>query len=797
MKPDFDVTRDFLLWLYPSGPWTLTAISVSKKEIVSETVRTIDDAIRFVEEHSRFNLYYSVNEAMPNASSKKKFSKTDIARVHFLHVDVDPRAGEDITSEQSRILSQLESYKTPPSAIIFSGGGYNALWRLESPVVLTADTPEEHIRNAIEVERRNWQFELDFATPDHCRDISRILRLPGTINWPSAEKVAKGRTPALALIHKITDAVYPLSHFMATPSAPVNVSSSASARVTMDVRRIETIDALEVPEKLKKVIVQGFDPDDQSANKSRSEWLFYACCEMVRCNVPDEVIHGVITDSRFGISESVLDKGSRVTQYAIRQISRAKDLAVHPRLLEMNDRFAVIENYGGRCVVMREADDGTLTFQNPREFFAARASSHIFWKNEKGKEVVMQDGKWWFGHPRRRQYERVVFDPSGDTPGMFNTFRGFKIQPAEGTRHLGYLKHVRENICQGNEDHYNYLIRWMARVVQQPKTQSEVAIVLMSKERGTGKSFFCRHFLELFGSHGAVVDNMDHLIGRFNSHLADKLLVVAEEAYHAYDRRSESVLKELITGKNRAIERKGYDVFWGANYVHLMMTSNKDRVVPAGDHERRFFVLRVGTNKMQDSAYFAKIDEDMRNGGHANLMHYLLSIDLTDFDVRAVPKTTELVEQQMLNLSRELEWLMDKLHLGIWLTAHPKVRWEGPVIKSLLYQDYVDYMRQRNHPYVMSARVWHDWFKKQMPSAQSTQLTENHSTDGTALRPRAFLFPPLQFCREEFSKARNWPSFQWDEPLVVPGIHDQPTVVDGELRLEDAPHPGEGPKEPF
>ena len=795
MRPSPDVTRAFLLWLYPTGPWTLTAISVSKKEIASDTCNTIESAMSFVEDHAKFNLYYSVNQPTREASGKKKFGKTDIEVVHFLHVDVDPRAGADIAAEQDRILTQILAYRTPPSAIIFSGGGYNALWRLTDPVQLTASTPEEHIRNAIEVERRNWQFELDFSTPDHCRDISRILRLPGTINWPSAEKVAKGRTPALAVIHATSDVTYPIAHFMATPVAPVNATTSAT-KVSQDLKRIESIDELEVPEKLKKVIVQGFDPDDRAVVKSRSEWLFYACCEMVRCNVPDEVIHGVITDSRFSISESVLDKGSGITRYALRQISRARDASIHPRLLEMNDKFAVVENYGNRCVVMRETGDGQLSFQGPREFFSARASSHIITKDAKGREVLQSDGKWWFHQARRRQYERVVFDPSGDSPGSYNTFRGFAVQPADGVKHQGFLHHVRANICAGVQEYSDYLIRWMARVVQQPKTQSEVAIVLVSRERGTGKSFFCRQFLDLFGSHGAVVDNMDHLIGRFNSHLADKILVVAEEAYHAYDRRNESVLKELITGKRRAIERKGYDVFWGENYAHLMMTSNNERVVPAGDHERRFLVLRVGTDKTQDSAYFGRIAEDMDAGGRANLMHHLLSVDLSDFDVRSVPKTQALVEQQMLNLSREHEWLLDKLHIGIWLNARPTVRWEGPVVKSLLYEDYQEYMRQRNQ-FVMSVRVWHDWFLKQIPSARSTQLGENHAVEGGSVRPMAFLFPPLTACRKDFQRARNWPTFQWDEPLFVHGVHDKESS-DAELRLDAAPHPGADPNtDPF
>ena len=343
MQADLTITKRFLLWLYPQGPWTLTAISINKKTIESETFKNIDHAVTWVDERSKFNHYYSVNEPLPASQNKKKFSKTDIARVHFLHVDVDPRAGESLETERPRILSLLNAYRIPPSAIIFSGGGYNALWRLTTPINLSAATPEEHIRNAIEVERRNWQFELDFSTPDHCRDISRILRLPGTVNWPNQEKMDKyGRVPEQAKIESLYEVTYDISQFMATPSAPVNVSSSASAKVTLDVKRIESIDELEVPEKLKKVIVQGFDPDDPATTKSRSEWLFYACCEMVRCNVPDEVIHGIITDSRFDISGSVLDKGSGVTRYALRQIGRAKDSAIHPRLLEMNDQFAVV-----------------------------------------------------------------------------------------------------------------------------------------------------------------------------------------------------------------------------------------------------------------------------------------------------------------------------------------------------------------------------------------------------------------------------------------------------------------------
>lgn len=207
MEPDFSVSLEFLRLIYPTGPWMLTAISVDKKAIEARTFEHTDDeqVLAWLNLHRQRNLYYSVNQPVQSAYDKRKLSKTDVHSVHFLHVDVDPRAGEDVGAEQVRILKRIESYHIKPSVVVFSGGGYNALWKLSRPIPVAdgSPSPEETISRAIDVERRNWQFELDFETPDHCRDVSRILRLPGTLNRPNAEKIAKGRTIALARIHSV------------------------------------------------------------------------------------------------------------------------------------------------------------------------------------------------------------------------------------------------------------------------------------------------------------------------------------------------------------------------------------------------------------------------------------------------------------------------------------------------------------------------------------------------------------------------------------------------------------------
>lgn len=769
MQPDFSASLQFLRFIYPSGPWMLTAISVDKTKIEARTFNSDegDMVVAWLELNKTRNLYYSVNEPVESAREKRKLSKTDVSRAWFLHVDVDPRAGEDVESEQRRIIAQIESYHIPPTVIVFSGGGYNALWRLLEPVPIAHGSPsvEETIARAVDFERRNWQFELDFATPDHCRDVSRILRLPGTINRPNAEKVAKGRTTALAQVVRLGAESYPLERFMATPHVSANAPTSKS-RVAGDVVRTESLDQLKIPDRLKVIVAQGFDPEDPKRwEGDRSAALYYACCELVRHGMSDEIIMGLITDSRFLISASVLDKGAGTARYAMRQVQRARDNADHPMLAEMNQQFAVILNYGQSPAILVE--NGRLNVQTGRHepVFQSFKAFRDRIKNlpsvnveVAGKMKSITAFEWWTAHPRRRTFDDVTFEPGLDTPRSYNLWTGFAVTPIAGGRHERLLRHVRENICKGVSERYEYLIKWMARVVQQPRTQSMVAPVLLG-ERGTGKSVFANFFGSIFTPHWYTASDIEQLTGKFNAHLGSCVFVLAEEAFDLRDKRHESVLKDRITGRVISIERKTVDVVQMPSYVHLMMTSNNERVVPAGDKERRFFVIRVGENHIQDSAYFMEILEDQRCGGLSHLLHYLLSIDLSNYDVTKVPRTEELRLQQEHNLSLELDWLMGKLETGVWLPGG-RVPWQGPVRKKLLHEDYRQQMAAQNARYIKGERAFHRFIMESLPGTRDKQMETKEYHD----RPMVFLFPTLSECRERFDERRGWVSRWRDVP---------------------------------
>ena len=167
----------------------------------------------------------------------------------------------------------------------------------------------------------------------------------------------------------------------------------------------------------------------------------------------------------------------------------------------------------------------------------------------------------------------------------------------------------------------------MADAVQNPSSRPGVALAIRGQQ-GVGKGVFVNTFAKLFGPHFIHVTQSSHLVGNFNGHLKDKLLVFADEAFWAGNKQAEGVLKGLVTEDTLSIEMKGVDVGQFPNFIRLILASNNDWVVPASSEQRRFVVVDASSARMQDSSYFGAIINQMNNGGAEALMHHLLSVDL-------------------------------------------------------------------------------------------------------------------------------------------------------------------------
>ena len=365
-------------------------------------------------------------------------------------------------------------------------------------------------------------------------------------------------------------------------------------------------------------------------------------------------------------------------------------------LVEIFNRKYAVAQEGGRALVIWAVHDPLL--KRDRHERASFGDFVRFYQNHTlsvrvGKKTVARSyGACWLDHPQRRQYlGGVVFDPAGRSPATtLNLWRGWTVTPTPGDWSL-MQNHIKTVICGGRNDIYDYLIRWLAHMVQKPHLPAETAVVLRGL-KGTGKGILGKWLLRLCGQHGLHVVNATHLTGRFTGHLRDAIFIFADEAFFAGDKQHESVLKGIITEGEILIEAKYRTPVMAPNMLHLLMASNATWVIPASHDERRYLMLDVAPDKKGDLNYFRELDQQMDQGGLAAMLHDLLRMDLGDFHPRAVPATTELTEQKLHSLDTLQRWWLTVLDRGfVWRSRYGHkdfLRWDEFVSTELLNNSY-------------------------------------------------------------------------------------------------------------
>lgn len=236
----------------------------------------------------------------------KKATKADIALARFAHVDLD-----DPTAE-----SRVRTFSPPPTAIIFSGGGFHAYWAL-------AEATDDLER----VEAINMAVAKAVGG-DKCHNIDRIMRLPGTINLPNAKKQAAGRKPELArIVEADWSRVYSLDDFPSDDGPePTGPKGAVAQNLPVVPIGLDALPSSILP-LTRTVIEFGDDPErpfesDASHFRSRSEAVFRVACDLARAGCAEDIIAGVLVNPAFGISRSILEKKSP-ERYALRQARSA------------------------------------------------------------------------------------------------------------------------------------------------------------------------------------------------------------------------------------------------------------------------------------------------------------------------------------------------------------------------------------------------------------------------------------------------------------------------------------------
>ena len=142
-----DASISFLRQFHPATPRALVTFGPGNEVGPAATFDPSEEeaARAFIEAAARgkWNIYFSVNAVLKKLT--KKSEKADIKEILWLQVDADLNKRVDwsdpaaVDTEKARVLAQLRGYDPPPTAINWSGGGYQGFWRLSEIIVVNGN----------------------------------------------------------------------------------------------------------------------------------------------------------------------------------------------------------------------------------------------------------------------------------------------------------------------------------------------------------------------------------------------------------------------------------------------------------------------------------------------------------------------------------------------------------------------------------------------------------------------------------------------------------------------------------
>jgi len=218
-----------------------------------------------------------------------------------------------------------------------------------------------------------------------------------------------------------------------------------------------------------------------------------------------------------------------------------------------------------------------------------------------------------------------------DGARYLNRWKARDFQPAEGDvtpflEHLAYL-------YDGDGETVQFVLDWMACLVQKPEQKQSSAILLTSEAEGIGKGLKGKMLSVLVGEGNTRYLSSDALSSDFNDWLATTSLVIVEEFEDNGRRSAMARIKNYITDEVVDINPKHAARYRARNQANFLFFANAAAPVKLAETDRRFLVHRSQAQPKSD-AYYRELMDWFMGEGRCHVLHFLLNRDLSHYNPR-------------------------------------------------------------------------------------------------------------------------------------------------------------------
>jgi hypothetical protein len=427
-------------------------------------------------------------------------------------------------------------------------------------------------------------------------------------------------------------------------------------------------------------------------------------------------------------------------------------------LATIQNRFALLNLSGEIRIVDKDQIAAVLAGKAKEISFYRRTEGQILITRELENLPYPSNSKMeynnFINNPNTFMYDAVAFSPSKTPPSTLNYWIEPSIKPKQGDWFV-IQEFIHTVICNNNVMLFDYVIRYLAHMLQRPEEKPEIMVVFLSGQ-GTGKGTFYKLLGRVWSRTTLQVSDIGEVIGQFNAALERNYVVCMDEALFAGDKKSLDKLKSLVTEPTCRIEQKHQPSRTIDSYHRLFAASNHDHFAHVDKDDRRFLFIRLSSVHKQDQIYFDAVNDALDDDAViAAIMHDLLNLDLTGFNIRKRPLTEEHLNQRLQSLSGFERYWFEVLQSGIFdrLTEWDKPRFISTKYLTDCYKDY-DKNAGRYNP--IQQQQIASTLKTICPSAVPARKKILNTQE------RGYDLPDIKLARKEFETMLGT-SVEWEE----------------------------------
>ena len=323
------------------------------------------------------------------------------------------------------------------------------------------------------------------------------------------------------------------------------------------------------------------------------------------------------------------------------------------------------------------------------------------------KEITKNFYQVWSEDPEMKEYLEIVFncDMSKVLPTQYNLFEGFehlnKIKVENKIDLSPIFEHIR-SLVNYDEEHFKYVISWLAQLVQQPHILPHTTLIFISDE-GVGKDLFSKFISDVINDkYTHNTEKLENICGKFNSILGGKLLITINETNPVESRERIENIKFVITADKVTIEGKHKDPIKTDNFCRFIFFSNRLFAFPVEENSRRPIIFKASNKYLpsnygieENKKYFTNLAENIyKNKQYQKaFLDYLKSYDISNFNPKNIVKSElhqELEENSISPIVHFLAHIVKLYNKTFRLSTTDCLK------------HYIEFIREQNYKFEMT-----------------------------------------------------------------------------------------------